>query len=543
MYAREQARKRRSARELARTNESLNREIGEREARERELKEEKEKAQNYLDVVQVMMIVLDQDGRVSLINPKGCEVLGFRESDILGENWLGRFVPEEHVEEVRELLLGPEPQEYAEYPVRTRGDEERTIAWHSTALHDDTGEVVGVLCSGTDVTLVRSLEAQLLHSQKMDAIGTLAGGIAHDFNNILTAIIGYTNLSLQELNGGHDEVKSKLSQVVQAGERARDLVGQILTFSRQSEGGNQPVELPGVIKETIKLMRATLPATIEVRQTIDDQCRPVSSDPVKIHQVVMNLCTNAFHAMRESGGVLDVQLEMVEVDASMIERFPTLAVGSHARLMVSDTGVGIEPAVIDRVFDPFFTTKGVGEGTGLGLSVVHGIVKSCGGEIVVESELGIGTSFEVYLPCTSDDESSAAAAELDVAGGSEHVLVVDDDEIVADVVTALLENLGYDVTVLNSSERALELVRSRPDTFDLVFTDQTMPVMTGSELARELRRIKPDLPILMASGVELAEPLDGEIEAFIKKPFQPTEIAEWVRRALDRDGGSSEAPN
>jgi len=534
IFLRFQAKKRRRSIELKRTNESLNREIREREARERELRDEKEKARNYLDVAQVILCVIDPEGRVALINQKGCDVLGYDEEEILGADWFARFVPTNRRAQVRSHLFGEEFREYAEYPVRNKEGQKRSVAWHSTRLYDDEGRNLGVLSSGMDVTRVRRLETQLLHTQKMDAIGTLAGGIAHDFNNILTAIIGHANLGLDELKAADASVRTNFEQVLRAGQRARDLVGQILTFSRESESQNQPVEIQGVLHETLKLIRATLPATIEIEHQIDPYCPAVLADPTKVHQVIVNLCTNAFHAMGSDRGVLGVRLERVDVDDEVIARCTGLKPGPHARLTISDTGSGIDSKVLERIFDPFFTTKGIGEGTGLGLSVVHGIVKSCRGDIAVTSQIDHGTEFEIYLPCSTERAVRSILESPKVAGGGENVLVVDDEEMVANVTAAILRRYGYQVTTQEDSESALKLFRDAPEQFDLVITDQTMPRMTGLELAGALREIDPDLPIVIASGLE-PDGLDKVgIDGFVQKPFQASELAEEVRRALDR---------
>ncbi len=386
----------------------------------------------------------------------------------------------------------------------------------------------------------RQLEAQLRHSKRLETIGTMAGGIAHDFNNILTPILGYANMALQDTPSS-SETHSDLQHVVKGARRAKDLVNQILTFSRQGEQERKMVEISDVVAEALKLLRASLPSTIEFRESIDTQCGSVLADPTQIHQVLMNLCANAFHAMKEKGGVLEVQLGLVEVDAEFVRLHTNLHQGTHARLAVSDTGQGMDRETSDRIFDPFFTTKDVGEGTGLGLSVVHGIVRSHGGEITVYSEPGVGTTFHVYIPQSEGEVEEETAEEKAIETGEERVLFVDDDEEVAQVAGRMLRRLGYDVTVHTSSLEARDTFRHNPGRFDIVITDQTMPKMTGVELAKELLSIRPDLPIILISGFSqmfTAEKVKSVgIREFIMKPIVAAELSQAIRRALEEEQG------
>jgi signal transduction histidine kinase/ActR/RegA family two-component response regulator len=383
------------------------------------------------------------------------------------------------------------------------------------------------------------LQAQLRHSQKMETIGTLAGGIAHDFNNVLTPILGYANMALQD-TPPESRTHSDLQHVASAGKRAKDLVNQILTFSRRSEPERKPVKIDLIVSEALKLLRASLPTTIEFRQKIDADCGTVLADATQIHQVIMNLCTNAFHAMREGGGMLEVNLDVVEADGGMIRPHPNLSPGPYVRLSVSDSGHGMDPETRDRIFEPFFTTKGVGTATGLGLSVVHGIVLSHGGEITVYSEPGLGTTFHVYLPrsekVAAKEETAVADKEV-VITGSERVLVVDDDKEVADMAEQMLKRLGYKVTARTNSVEARDLFLADPAKFDVVITDQTMPRLTGAELAKELLGARPDIPIILISG--FSEMITGTkirklgIRHYIMKPLVGGELAAAIRRVVD----------
>ena len=531
-YSRGQARKLERAAELNTANEILKAEIAERKSKEQALHQEKAKAQKYLDVVEVIMLALNHRGEVSLVNQKGCQVLGYSEEEIVGKNWFDQFIAESDRDEVRANFDRGEVYEYSEYSVVTKQGDERVIAWHTTFLRDDDSRL-GTLSSGTDITQVRSLEKQLHHSQKMDAIGTLAGGIAHDFNNILASILGYTCISIEDLSADHP-ITDNLVQVRKSAERAADLVEQILTFSRQSELERKPVQIQLIVKEALKLLRASLPATIQFKTTIDGDCEPVMADPTQIHQVLMNLCTNAYHAMQETGGVLDVTLSSVAVTERMKRANPELQPGRNICLTVRDTGHGMDAPTLKRIFDPFFTTKKVGEGTGLGLSVVHGIVKRCRGDIRIASEKGRGTTVQIYLPCCGRIPVRQGGIIENIPHGRERILFVDDEEDISAMVRLMLERMGYRVTSSNCGTEALATFRRQPEQFDLIITDQTMPKMTGTELAKQIHRIRPELPVVLASGLGYSRPMEKNIRSYIKKPFIPGELAKVVRRALDQ---------
>jgi len=371
--------------------------------------------------------------------------------------------------------------------------------------------------------------------QKMEAIGTLAGGIAHDFNNILSAIIGYSELAKMKAPEG-SEVTADLDQVLQAGNRATALVQQILTVSRRHKQERRPLQLRYIVKEALNLLRASLPATIEIREDLAEDAGVVNADPNQIHQVLMNLCTNAGHAMGEDGGVLTVELGNVELDEFSASPYLDMEPGSYLRLAISDTGHGITPEIIEQVFDPYFTTKGVGEGTGLGLSVAHGIVKSHGGAIRVYSEPGEGATFNVYLPIIQEAEKQEEASEKPMPTGSERVLFIDDEKTITDIARQMLERLGYGVVAMNSSMEALELFRAEPGGFDLVITDMAMPHMPGDKLAQELIKIRPDIPVILCTGhskhVSEERAKEMGIRAYIIKPILRRALAEIVREVL-----------
>jgi PAS domain S-box-containing protein len=425
-----------------------------------------------------------------------------------------------------------------------------TIRWivampPEVAQYDHNGRPEVIIGTVQDVTERKRmeeekerLENQLKSAQRVEAIGTLAGGIAHDFNNILAPIMGYTEISMTELPE-ESEIRSNLNKVLQASNRAKDLVQQILTFSRQREKETKPIKCQTIIKEALKLLRASIPSTIEIQQQADPDCGYVMGDATQIHQIIMNLCTNAFHAMEDRGGSLAVKLEEVDLIEEHTRAKTDLLPGHYARITVADTGHGMEPGVMARVFDPYFTTKEKDKGTGLGLAVIHGIVKSHGGDITVTSHPGQGTTFEVFLPITesicSDEESLATGLNL---RGQESILFVDDEELIAQMGKELLQRLGYHVTVRTSSIEALKLYQSNHKKFDLIITDMTMPNMTGEELAQELLAKDPDLPILLCSG--FSEKMSPEraqalgIKGYLMKPFVLNTLATTVRDVLDQ---------
>ncbi len=379
------------------------------------------------------------------------------------------------------------------------------------------------------------LEKQLRQTQKLEAIGTLAGGIAHDFNNILGAIMGYTQLAALDLPA-NSEPERHLQEVLAASLRAKELVQQILTFSRQTEHEYQPIELAPAIHEVLKLLRASLPSTIELRQHISRQAMFVRSNQTQMHQVLMNLCTNAAHAMRMVGGILEVCAEPVQVDAAVANQDQAWQPGPYICLSVRDTGHGISPENLEHLFEPFYTTKGIREGTGMGLAVVHSIVTGHGGFINVESKLGQGTTFTIYLPRTAEVPKSETSPDIPLYQGQGRILFVDDEQSLVRLGCAILTRLGYEAIPHTRSHEALEAFRAAPQDYDLVITDQTMPRMTGVALSRELRLIRPDIPIVLCTG--LSHEVNEEsarrmgIDAFLMKPLTMQEVSTTVQKVL-----------
>lgn len=380
-------------------------------------------------------------------------------------------------------------------------------------------------------------ERQLQQVLKIQAIGTLAGGIAHDFNNILFPIVGFTELTMDDLPED-SQARKNLEEVLSATKRAKELVQQILTFSRQSCQERQPVKVDSIIKETSKLLRATIPTTINIEIKLEQGTGSIMGDPTQIHQVVMNLCTNAYHAMQETGGTLEMGLKEVDVSYEDTMEKIGMKTGRHLLLTVKDEGHGIEPTTLERIFEPYFTTKEQGKGTGLGLAVIHGIVKNHGGDISVTSKPGEGSTFQVYLPIVDEaDEGTETAEGFQTKNGKEHILLVDDEKPIIDVEQQMLEKLGYSVSSHTSSTEALEVFGETPEDFDLVITDMTMPAMTGDQLAQRLMDIRPDIPVILCTGFNEAiteeKALEMGISKFVMKPVIKNELASTIRTVLD----------
>jgi len=511
------------------------------------LREINERRQEYQDIFENIIDIFyrtDNDGKIVILSPSVKEIFGYSPDEVRGKPLSGLYLhPEQREEFLAALREKGRMEGYEAEMIRKDG----SVIWISTnagVYRDENGNILGVQGVARDITAFKrvekerqELERHLQHAQKLEAVGTLAGGIAHDFNNILSSVIGYAELSLGTLPAGSDAAED-IAQVLKAATRARDLVRHILAFSRQTEQERIPMEPHLVVKEVMGLIRSTLPATIEIRQDTAP-AGAILGDPTQIHQVVMNLCTNAYHAMRDKGGVLDVRVKRVTVDAGTQDAPPDLPAGAYVRIRISDTGCGMSPKVLERIFDPYFTTKAEGEGTGLGLAVVHGIVKGHQGSIDVHSEPGKGSLFHVYLPVIEGEaEADEGLSDEPLPRGAERVLFVDDDPAIANLGKIMLEQLGYKVSVRSNGIDALKLFRSDPERFDLVMTDMTMPVMTGEGLSLEIMRIRPNIPVILCTGFSHAmdrkKALALGIREFLMKPLVRRDVATTVRRVLDQ---------
>ncbi len=493
------------------------------------------------------IISLDKKGNLLSFNSAAERKSGYSAEEVMGKHFarIGVLAKRSIPKALKEFALVITGIERPPFELTIMRKDKSDLFMEANArLIKHKGEKAWVQVTLRDITdrkLVEAekkrLETQLQQSQKMESIGTLAGGIAHDFNNILYSIIGYTELALDDTEKG-TQLHDNLQELLVAAHRAGDLVKQILTFSRQAHRKLKPLKIQLVVREALKLIRSSLPSTIEINQNITHTCGLVMADATQIHQVAMNLLTNAFHAMEDEGGKLEVTLKEITLEMEDLKD-PAMLPGSYVCLTVADTGAGIDKSIIDRIFEPYFSTKKKDKGTGLGLAMVHGIVKSYGGDIRIYSEPGKGSAFHIYLPVIQiQAEKKELQALLPVEGGKERILLVDDEEQIVRMSQQMLERLGYHVTARTSSIETLEAFRAAPDKFDLVITDTTMPNMTGIELARKLMEIRSDIPIIICTG--FSEKISSDkaramgIRGYVMKPVVKSELAKRIREVLDQ---------
>jgi len=473
-------------------------------------------------------------------NERMTEITGYTSAELKGQTARMLYPSQEEFEKVgREKYTQINECGTGSVDTRFKRKDGSIVDVHlSSTPIDQHNLAAGVTFTALDITNRKKAEEELFQVHKMEAIGTLAGGIAHDFNNILSAIMGYSEIAKLNIPSDSNAIKD-IDQVLKASQRAADLVQQILTFSRKSNHRLEPIAPNLIIKEALKMMRSSLPATINILENIDNECGKIMADPTNIHQILVNLCTNSLHAIEDEKGVISVNLQRKKIRAEEINEESGVSPGPFIVLEVSDTGQGIEQTTIDHIFDPYFTTKEVGKGTGLGLSVVHGIIQDYHGFIRVESEPGKGTTFRVHIPVLQQETPTPDESETDepLPTGTEHILVVDDESLIANIDKALLEQLGYEVTAITQSHDALEQIRTDPDQFDLIITDQTMPNLTGAELAKEILSIRPDMPIILCTGYSSVFSEEGAlaigIKKYAKKPVDRTTLAKIVRQVLD----------
>lgn len=482
------------------------------------------------------IMITDEVGTIQYVNPAFERITGYTQDEVVGQTprilKSGRH-DEAFYREMWDTLKSLNV--WTGHLINKKKDgalynEEASIS----PIQNSDGKVINYVAVKRDVTEEIRLERRLRQAQKMEALGTLTGGIAHDFNNILSGIMGYTELADLDATEG-TMVKDNLGEVLKATHRAKNLVKQILSFSRQSDGEKNPIEIRVIVKEALKLLKATLPPDIEIHEDLGREKTIIEADPTQIHQVLMNLVTNGVFALRGGNGILAISLREVDLDPISGSKQGDFPSGPCVRLSVSDTGHGMTPEVVERIFDPYFTTKGVGKGTGLGLALVHGIVKAHKGAITVYSEPGRGSTFNIYMPRIQTEVSEKPEEQKSLPNGHERILYVDDDPDIAKMSKQALQKLGYKVSSRTSAAAALKLFRADPTRFDIVITDLVMPHMSGEELAGEVSRIRPEIPILLCTGLgpAIKKPKNAGIKAYLLKPVVLKEMAHTLRKVLD----------
>jgi len=485
------------------------------------------------------VLVYDSLNHVQYLNNAFTATFGWHLDDVKGKKI--PFIPEgrqkiscdlfvDDISEVKETAIRFETTRY------TKDGLLLNISLSAAPIKGNKGDTVGIVVNLKDITEFKKMEFNLQQAQKMESIGTLAGGIAHDFNNILFPILGHTEMLL---NDASDDslFRYSLERIYSGALRAKDLVKQILTFSRQESSELILMKMQPIVKETLKLIRSSISTTIEIKQDIRNDCGMIKADPTQIHQVVMNLTTNAYHAMEKTGGELKVNLKEVQLGESDITT-TDMPPGAYACLIVADSGQGMDKNLTKKIFDPFFTTKEKGKGTGMGLSVVHGIVKSMEGAIQVYSDPGKGTEFYVYLPVAeSSSKKENTRAEKSFQYGTERILLIDDEEAIITMEKEMLERLGYRVTSHSSSLEALEAFRAEPNKFDMVITDMAMPKIPGDKLSTELIKTRPGIPILLCTGfseiISEEKAMSLGIKGFLLKPIALKDFSQKIREVLD----------
>ncbi len=502
---------------------------------EQALKENENRLHTILSSNPDPIVVYDNNGHPQYVNPSFTESLGWSLDELKGSTI--PFVPESEKaatdKSIMALIKGKSVVRLETKRLTREGKILEMLVSAAPFIGADGAMIGSVVCM-TDVSKVMALERQFQLAYKIEALGTLAGGIAHDFNNILSSIIGFTELSIDEVTKG-SQMEDNLQEVYVAGKRAKDLVKQILAFARQSDEKLTPIQVDIIAKETLKLIRSTIPTTIEIKTNIESHSL-IMGNTSQIHQIFMNLLTNASCAMEAEGGILTVEMTDVKHNPQSRLTSEGLRYGTYMKITISDTGSGISPEIMDSIFEPYFTTKGPGEGTGMGLATVNGIVESYGGKITADSQLGIGSTFTVYLPLAKMQADFPEYIPEQLPSGSEHILFVDDEAPIAKMGARNLESLGYRVTTRTSSVEALELFKSKPTDFDLIVTDMTMPNLTGDNLAIELLKIRPDIPVILCTGyttkISEEDALEIGVKAFVYKPIVKSDLAKTIRKVL-----------
>lgn len=513
---------------------------------EEELRESEAKYRQLFESMMDAYVSIDLAGNIIHTNRSFNEMLGYTSKelqklnikDLTPEKWLPA-----DLKVVRKVLSDGHSDIYEKEYIRKDG-EILSVELRTFLLRDKNNRQVGMWAIIRDITERRMIEEerenlmrQLIQMQKMESIGILAGGIAHDFNNLLAPIMIHTELAIADLPED-SPLRLSMKEIYLASERARDLVKQILTFARKNDEEITALKMTPLIKEAIKFLRSTIPTTIDIKCNIKANKDMILADPTQVNQIIMNLSTNAAYAMREKGDLLEIILDNQDIHCTKTDKSVNLNQGSYVKLSVRDNGTGISPDIINRIFEPYYTTKQTGEGTGLGLATVHGIVKKYGGDITVESKVGHGTTFHIYLPLVEVELTNSDNNKLEPSTGTERILLVDDEKIIIDITQRMLERLGYIVSTKTSSLEALEVFRNNPDKFDLVITDMTMPIMSGEDLAKAIIEINPEIPVILCTGfsdkIDEAKAKESGISSFVMKPIVMNTIAKTIRDVLDK---------
>ncbi|MGD9364088.1 MAG: response regulator [Desulfobacteraceae bacterium] len=535
---------RRRTRDLKNANENLQEQIEERRQMADALQKSEAQLRSLQDNIPIGLFRRTIDGRFLFANPKMVSIFGYDSQDEMMNVPICRLY--DHPEQYDYMMDWFKASDNIQRLELRFKRQDGTPIWGAVHLNrtvdqkTGTAYIDGALIDITDRKKIEDekhkLETQLRQAHKMEALGTLAGGIAHDFNNILYAIIGYCELALEDAITDTSQ-QDNLQQAIAGAQRAAELVRQILTFARQTEIKKHPLNLTNIVKESRNLMRATLPTNIEIRTELDAN-PTVLADPTQVHQIIVNLCTNASHAMRDSGGVLTIALSMIDITPGNAPCETSLKEGHYALLKVADSGHGMSAETLERIFDPYFTTKAQGEGSGMGLSVVQGIVRSLNGAVCVDSVVGQGSTFNIYLPAVKIKNLQVQQQPNAIVGGGEHILFVDDESLLTRMISQLLSKMGYHVTTNNNPVAALEQFRNAPEQFDLVISDVTMPQMAGPDMAKEMMKIRPDLPVLLCTGysANISEQMASNIgaRALMYKPLVRDKLSAAIRGALDK---------
>lgn len=510
-----------------------------------------QKTTNELDAifnsVPISIWYKDLYGNYIRVNKTAADVLNLKPEDINGKP-VKTFFPfdyEEFYKSDLEIINSGKLKLHQIEKVQIKKNQYRWFQTDKFPYKDEHGNILGVIIYSTDITEHKMIEEeknrieeQLLHSHKMEAIGTLAGGIAHDFNNILSPIIGYSEMLALELED-HPNLKKEALEIQKAGYRAKELVLQILSLSRKKEIEKSPIKIKYIVKEVLSLLKSSIPSTIEIKSNINHQHDyNIFANSTQIHQVIMNICTNAAHSMEDRIGILELIIDEIVIDKYSLLSYKSLVPGNYVRLSISDTGVGMTTEVQERIFDPYFTTKKIGEGTGLGLSIVYNIIKNHNGFIYCYSEINKGTIFKILLPIIQNTKDINNDYIKPLRKGNEKILLVDDEQSLLDLEKKMLEKLGHKVTLISDSVKALEIFKQNPNNFDLVITDQTMPNMTGFELSKQILKIKKNIPIIICTGysriLDIEKANNLGIKGFLMKPLVMSELSKEIEKILGK---------